>query len=186
MGKRGKRIGLAVLVALAGVLVACGSMDAGAGPAEVRRFGGRGQEAARAPVVLSRTIQLFWDEYLEASYHGVITTAPPGVPTLRLGVELVQDGEVLHSEMRLTGIEAPTVTGTGQFNGDFVFYYPDFYGEAEEWIGCWWEGGGWSTVTCLPGDVALDERGFGMVGVVEPRPEWRLYLPAFRFGAGGG
>jgi len=182
MGKRGKWIGLAVLVALGGVLVACGAMDPGPGPAEVAVVGG----VLRAASVPSETIRLGWEEYGEATYTGLVTDAPPAPPTLRLAVELVQDGEIIYSEERLTGLEAPTITGTGQYNGDFVFEYPEFYGPAEEHLGCWWEGEGWETFNCLPGDVEVDERGYGLFGVIESRPTWELYFPVFRFGAGGG
>ena len=182
MGKRAKWIGLAVLVALGLLLVACGAVDDGAGPAEVVVVGG----VLRAASVPSETIRLVWEGCGEATYTGLVTDAPPAPPTLRLAVELAQDGEVIYSEARLTGLEAPTISGTGQYNGDFVFEFPEFYGPAEEWVGCWWEGEGWDTFGCLPGDAQVDERGYMLVNVLESRPTWQLYLPVFRFGAGGG
>jgi hypothetical protein len=179
MDKRAKWIALAVLVALGAVLVACSALDAGQGRA-VRPLRGGAGRLVRAPAVPSRTVQLGWDEYGVVTYTGLVTGAPPAPPVLRLAVELVQDGRVIYSEVRPTDLTASPVTGTGQYNGDFVFQYPDFHGPAEEWLGCWWEGEGWPTVSCLPRDVEVDDRGYALMGVLESRPEWRVYMPIFR------
>jgi hypothetical protein len=178
MDKRTNWIALAVLVALGAVLVACSALDAGAGPPI---DGERVEQVTRALSPPSRTVQLGWDEYELVTYTGLVTAAPPAPPVLRLAVELVQDGRVIYSEVRQTDLESSPVLGTGQYNGDFIFQYPEFHGPAEEWLGCWWEGEGWPTVNCLPRDVELDERGYGLMGVLESRPEWRVYMPIFRF-----
>jgi len=180
MGKRAKWIGLAVLVALAGVLVACGALDSGAGPAgEVRDL------AAVSPV--SRTIQLSWDNYEVVTYTGLITDAPLVLPELRVGARLILEGEEIYSRMVEPGLSGSPVTGTGFYGDPVVFWYPDFYGAAEEWVGCWWEGEGWPTISCNSvDDFEEDGEGYALYGEVEPRPMWELYLPVFKFPAGGG
>ena len=180
MGKRAKWIGLALVVGLGGVLVACGAMDSG-----TATDGGMRGLAAVSP--LSRTIQLSWDNYEVVTYTGLITDVPRTVPMLRVGARLILGEEEIYFRMVQPGLSAEVVTGTGLYGDPIIFHYPDFYGAAEEWVGCWWEGEGWPTISCNPiEDFEEDEEGYALYGEVEPRPMWELYMPVFKFPAGGG
>jgi len=172
---RVKSIALAVglgLIAVGGIWWTCVAVsvdDEVVSSTEVRDL------AAVSP--LSRTVQLAWDNYDVVTYTGLVTDAPPAPPVLRMAARLVLEGEEIYAETVEPGLSGSLVVGTGFYGDPVTFFYPDFYGEAEEWVGCWWEGEGWPTTSCNPGGDPEDGEGYALWGNVEARPMLEYWMP---------
>lgn len=104
----------------------------------------------------------WWDQWVRCTHMGI-------TPTLKVAVKWLEldTGALAFSETLDTGEAAPSITGTEQFDGDFMPNYPTNgpTEDAGEWARAWWSipgGGPWH---------CFDEWG-SLVEVDEVEAEW--------------
>lgn len=94
----------------------------------------------------------WWDEWAHCVHTGV-------TPTLKVAVKWL-GSTMIYSETLDTGQAAPPITGTGQFNGDFMPSYPTPDEDVGEWARMWWSvpgGGPWHCFDEWGSLVEVDE-----------------------------